>query len=288
MPASLAPSSSLSDMTSTLAAEAQSHHAPVSRDAGPIGVIGALPEEIAGLLARLSSYGVTLGGRDFHRGYVAGVDCVAVLSRIGKVAAATTASVLIHRFGVRAIVFVGVAGGIGDAVRVGDIVIGEGFVQHDMDASPLFPRFEVPLSGVSRHAADAHWSAALRRAAQTYLASRRGRPGEAQPRVHCGLIGSGDRFVSGLNERILLSEAIPGLLAVDMESAAVAQVCHEHDVPFAAMRSISDSADDGAAIDFPVFLHEVAAVYADGVLDTLFAQVSSAHDPAASCNVAAG
>ncbi|WP_347556404.1 5'-methylthioadenosine/adenosylhomocysteine nucleosidase [Robbsia sp. KACC 23696] len=265
-------------------------------DDRPIGIIGALPEEIAGLIAQLAlppaapasdtvgrpvATTLTLGSRDFHHGCIDDIDCVAVLSRIGKVAAAATASILIHRFDVRAILFVGVAGGMADTVRVGDIVIGSQFIQHDMDASPLFPRFEIPLLGTRCFAADSEWSARLHRAAQGYLASRvdgehavdamADASASARPQVHVGLIGSGDRFVSGANERARLREALPALLAVDMESAAVAQVCVEHGVPFAAMRSISDSADDGAAVDFPMFLREVAAVYADGVLRAVFA-----------------
>lgn len=269
-------------------------------DDRPIGIIGAMQEEIAGLIARLSplqagaagetvgnaapaSTTIVVGTRHFHRGRINGIDCVAVLSRIGKVAAAATSSILIHRFGVRAILFVGVGGGIAGAVRVGDIVIGTQFIQHDMDASPLFPRFEIPLLGKTRFDADALWSARLIRAAQTYLAAhtatRDGAEATRQPHVHTGLIGSADRFVSSAEERSRLSDAVPDLLAVDMESAAVAQVCDEQGIPFAVMRSISDSADDDAAMDFPVFLYEVAAVYAEGVLTEVFAQLSANPPP---------
>ena len=72
---------------------------------------------------------------------------VLALSKIGKVAAATTAAALMERFGAQRMVFVGVAGGLGAGVAVGDVVVGQFFLQHDMDASPLFPRYEVPLYG---------------------------------------------------------------------------------------------------------------------------------------------
>lgn len=104
----------------------------------PIGLMSAMHEELALLLAAMpDERRVTVAGRDFWQGHWQGRPVVVVLSRIGKVAAATTATVLIERFGVQQIVFTGVAGGMGEGVRVGDVVLAERFVQHDMDASPL-------------------------------------------------------------------------------------------------------------------------------------------------------
>ena len=74
-----------------------------------------------------------------------GQPVVLVLSGIGKVAAATTAALLLHEVEVERIVFTGAAGGLGAGVRVGDAVVARELLQHDLDASPLFPRFEVPL-----------------------------------------------------------------------------------------------------------------------------------------------
>jgi adenosylhomocysteine nucleosidase len=113
-----------------------------------IGIMSALHEELAAVLADMpDEQRVEVAGRDFWVGHWQGHAVVAVLSRIGKVAAATTATVLLERFGVDTMVFTGAAGGLGPGVRVGDVVVASGFVQHDMDASPLFPRHEVPLYG---------------------------------------------------------------------------------------------------------------------------------------------
>ena len=98
-----------------------------------------------------------------------GHEVVAVLSRIGKVAAATTATTLIERFGVSRIVFTGVAGGLAPQVNVGDVVVAREFIQHDMDASPLFPRYEVPLTGRSHFPADAAMCDALVAGSQRVL-----------------------------------------------------------------------------------------------------------------------
>ena len=85
--------------------------------------------------------------------------------------------------------------------------------------------------------------------------------------VHQGLVASGDRFVSGAQEALRLREILGAaghaVLAVEMEGAAVAQVCLDYSVPFAAIRTISDRADDTAHVDFPVFIQAVASRYAE-------------------------
>src|SRR5688572_907667 len=136
----------------------------------PIAIVSAMHEELSAVLALMpDEHKEVVAGREFWRGHLHGQEVVAVLSRIGKVAAATTASVLIERFGVRRIVFTGVAGGLGPGVNVGDIVVADGFLQHDLDASPIFPKYEVPLYGLSRFTADPVLSAQLAAAAQAAL-----------------------------------------------------------------------------------------------------------------------
>ena len=116
-----------------------------------IGIMAAMPQELQALLDLMPDEDcVQRGGRTFWQGHVQGRQVVAVLSGIGKVAAATTATLLIDAFGVSQLWFTGVAGGLGEDVRVGDVVVADALVQHDMDASPLFPRHELPGLGVSR------------------------------------------------------------------------------------------------------------------------------------------
>ena len=243
-----------------------------------IGIMAAMPEELQALLDRMvDDTPVTLGGRTFWCGQVDGCEVVAVLSGIGKVAAATTATALIERFGVARIVFTGVAGGVGDGVNVGDVVVAQDYLQHDMDASPLFPRWEVPGYARSRLVCDAALSAMLLEAAHACVSSARGQFGleyvpqstseDALHRAHHGLVASGDRFVSAADEahrlRTTLHDAGHNVLAVEMEGAAVAQVCHDYGIPFAAVRTISDRADDTAHVDFPLFVQTVASRYAE-------------------------
>ena len=111
-------------------------------------ILSALAEEQHDLIERLHQpVQVRHAGRDFWLGNLYGQPVVLALSKMGKVAAATTATALIERFGVRRLVFTGVAGGLGCGVNVGDVVVGRSFVQHDLDVPPLFPRYEVPLYG---------------------------------------------------------------------------------------------------------------------------------------------
>ncbi|ARU06582.1 5'-methylthioadenosine/S-adenosylhomocysteine nucleosidase [Comamonas serinivorans] len=216
----------------------------------------------------------TLAGRTFHSLRWQDLELVVVLSGIGKVATATTATLLADRFGVEAMVFTGVAGGLGAALQVGDVVVADALLQHDMDASPLFARHEVPLTGLTRFASDPALSNPLYQAAHGMLsAASHGvapavlqRFGLAQPRVHRGLVVSGDRFVATAGERERLMAAVPDALAVEMEGAAVAQVCHAFGLPLAVVRTVSDRADDSAAVDFPAFTAEVASPYSACVL----------------------
>jgi adenosylhomocysteine nucleosidase len=240
-----------------------------------IGIMSAMHEELAAVLdAMPDEQRVRVAGRDFWVGHWHGHEVVAVLSRIGKVAATTTATVLMEHFKADALVFTGVAGGLGAGVKVGDVVVATGFVQHDMDASPLFARHEVPLYGRSVFEADAGLSDALATAAQQVLADAPVHLGQAAmaefalgvPQVHRGQIVSGDRFVSTTAESRALRQALPQALAVEMEGAAVAQVCFDYGVPLAAVRTISDRADDDAHADFNRFIREVASRYSLAIL----------------------
>ena len=234
-----------------------------------IAILSALAQEQSGLLSQLKdAHCVERAGREFWCGELCGQSVVLGLSRIGKVAAATTTAVLVEVFGVGQVIFTGVAGGVGAGVQVGDVVVGSGFIQHDMDASPLFPRFQIPLTQHTVLAGDPQLTAHLHQACCDSLqhAGIGGSPVE----IHRGLVASGDRFVSGTEEAAALVHALQSHghhpLAVEMEGAAVAQVCNDYGVAFAAMRTISDRADDTAHVDFPAFVNSVASVYANRVI----------------------
>lgn len=235
-----------------------------------IGIIGAMPEELAAVVAAVDAEEIVeLGGRRYHRGRYRGEPVTCVVSRIGKVAAAATAAILIERFSPRAIVMTGLAGALDDRLAIGDVVIADRVIQHDLDARPLFPRHEVPLLGVAEIAADPVLSDRLARAAETieapaWLALER-------PRVWRGLVASGDQFFASAEATAALHALLPDALAVEMEGAAVAQVCYEHGVPFAIARVISDTASHQAAVDFARFLREACGPYARVLVEAVLA-----------------
>jgi adenosylhomocysteine nucleosidase len=244
-----------------------------------LAIISAMHEELSAVLALMpDERKQVVAGREFWVGHLHGHDVVAVLSRIGKVAAAITATLAIERFGATRIVFTGVAGGLAPGVNVGDIVVADSFIQHDLDASPVFPKYELPLYGISRLPTDAALRSALHGAALklvsdsfALLGDARALLGDSAPTVHLGLVASGDRFVSSDAESRALRLALPGALAVEMEGAAIAQVCYDYAVPFGAVRTISDRADDSAHIEFGAFVRDVASRYSSALVSTLLA-----------------
>ena len=229
-----------------------------------LAIVGAMHEEIAALRPCLADlHTERRAGRDFHLGRLDGHDVILVRCGIGKVAAATTTAVLLDAFDAAALLFTGVAGGLGDGVRVGDIVVATCLLQHDMNAEPLFPRWEVPLTGRARFDADPAWTARLARASRTLAAAR---THAVAATIHQGLILSGDRFVATRAESDQLRALLPDALAVEMEGAAVAQVCHDFGRPFGVVRTISDRADDAAHGDFQRFVCDVAAPYSRDIV----------------------
>lgn len=242
-----------------------------------IGILSAMDDEIRLLIGDLERRDeTTIAGRRYLRGTLYGRDVVLALSRWGKVAAAQTATTLINTFGVSKVIFTGVAGGVDPSLEIGDIVISTELVQHDVDASAVPPmkRFEIPLLGISHFASDA---TLLRQAVQAAAEYASGITSDIEtkhldtyritaPRVTSGLTASGDLFIADPNKTAELREALPGLQCIEMEGAAVAQVCYEHGIPFVVIRAISDKADHSAVIDFPQFVEYIAAHYSRGII----------------------
>lgn len=252
------------------------------------GIISAMEEENHLLLNHLKSPTVYEKGlRTYTRGMLWGIDTVLACSRWGKVAAAVTAAQLIIDFEVDHIIFTGVAGAVDPFLRIGDIVLANNLVQHDLDPRPLFDRFEVPFLGeksfhpnptLYNHTKEAILSF-LEDFGECISATIRREFQITEPRLVEGLVASGDQFFADKEKLIALRERLPETKCVEMEGAAVAQVCYEYAIPYTIIRTISDEAGAGAHIDFQRFIRKVASLYAEGILKNLFDRLAKKRSP---------
>jgi adenosylhomocysteine nucleosidase len=223
------------------------------------GIIAAMESEIRDLSSSLDHERTErIAGREIHYGHLEGHPVALVLCGCGKVNAALSATLLAGHAKVDKILVTGVSGGLAEGLKVGDVVIGNSFVQHDMDTRPLFPLHEIPFEGFSTIDADDDLCRLLTEAARTMLATARP-TGLETANVFEGLVVSGDQFLSSTEARNRVLESLPKACAVDMESAAIAQVCRAAGLPLGVMRVISDSADGSAHIDFAEFVEKSAS-----------------------------
>ncbi len=260
----------------------RSYDGPMAIGYGHVGVIGAMAEEVERLHHHLVAETVTeRAGRLYRHGTLAGQRVTVVQSRIGKVAAALTAASLISDHHVDAIVFTGIAGALDDDLAIGDVVVGTDLVQHDLAGPPeMFVRGEIPLLGIVDVRTDPSLTAAAVAAARDFLdgglksvvsSEQLAVLGIGHPRVHTGRVATGDEFIEG-ELKAVVRRRTPGAICVDMEGAAVAQVCHElGGVPLCVIRAISDLAGGTASIDFPQFLDQLASHYSYEILRRMFA-----------------
>jgi len=249
----------------------------------PIAILSAMDRELAATEAAvLNPVAHDLVGRRFVTGTINDVPVVTTITGFGKVAAAAAAASVLHEFRPAALIFGGVAGGIHPDVRIGDVVIGDHLLQHDYDASPIYDPQVIPSLGVATIPADPRLSGRLAVATVRYLETRvaddvadvlDGLFNPGAMRMRRGLIGSGDQFISSAAAAADLHERFPDLLAVEMEGAAIAQVCAERDIPFAVFRLVSDRADQDAAIDFDAFVSSVAAPLVAGIFTEFLANL---------------
>lgn len=236
-----------------------------------------MQQEVEGLVANMEKVTKeTAGQRTYYLGNLFGKEAVVVFSRWGKVAAATTALHLIHHYSPSEIIFTGVAGAIHHELNIGDVVIGRKLYQHDMDARPLMKQFEIPLLGktffetneVNREKAYTAVEVLVKEENLIRSISKEELHSYniSQPKAVVGDIASGDKFFSTTQQKNELLQLLPDVFCVEMEGAAVAQVCYEYGVPFSIIRIISDVADDNAHIDFPTFISKVASHYSVAII----------------------
>ena len=209
-----------------------------------IGIICAMQEEIKELLAAMDNDEVHhLSGKDYHVGELFGQPVILVESGIGKVEAGITTEHLISEFGATVVINSGSAGGIGDGLHVGDIVISSETAYHDVDARAFdYVYGQLPQQPATFPASQLWGDQLVAASEETGLHTVR------------GLIVSGDQFVSSSEAIAKIKHYFPQALAAEMEGAAVGQVANDHQVPYVVLRAMSDTADEDAGVSFNKFI----------------------------------
>jgi len=220
-----------------------------------IAIMGAMPEEIEPIISKLENLRTTkYAANTYYEGCYQGKDVVVAYSKIGKVFATLTATMLIEKFGCDMLLFSGVAGAISEDLAIGDLIIADGLCQHDLDITA----FGHPYGFVPEGEVCIPTDVALRDIAKE-LAVEKGL------RLSEGIIATGDQFVANSARKEWIADTF-NASALEMEGASVAVVCSALGIPFFILRAISDSADMDAGFDFDAFLETSAKVSADFIL----------------------
>lgn len=217
-----------------------------------IGIIGAMQIEVEGIVAALTDAETQhLCGSAFVCGKLNGVPVVVARCGAGKVNAAMCAASMILRYAPEVIISTGVAGGIGEGVKIGDLVIATHAVQYDYDTTAIGePKAFVPLAGTGRETVELPTSEKHNTVLAQYAA-------EIYKGVHRGVIATGDKFVADP----AVCEALRaefGAVSCEMETGSIAHVCAVNGVPFCGLRAISDNANDDGKVDFMTFAKDSA------------------------------
>jgi adenosylhomocysteine/aminodeoxyfutalosine nucleosidase len=217
--------------------------------------MGAMPEEIEPIISKLENLKETVyAANKYYEGMYNGKEVVVAYSKIGKVFATLTATILIEKFACDKLLFSGVAGAISDELKIGDLIIADGVSQHDLDITAFgHPHGYVPEGEVCIST-----DVILRNIAKE-VAKEKGLT------LKEGVIATGDQFVANAERKDWIGKTF-NADALEMEGAAVGVVCNALDVPFFILRAISDSADMDAGFDFDTFLESSAKVSADFIL----------------------
>lgn len=210
-----------------------------------IGIIAAMQAEVDALIHLMEhTQKVIKDGITFWEGSLADRDIVLMLSGVGKGNAAMSTVLMLKNYQIEALINIGTAGGLKQEEEVLDLVISTAVVQHDYDTSALDGDAGIGLY----YEADAE----LSKLCQTICEQN-------NERYHCGLIASGDQFISEQDQLDTLLQKFPSAMCAEMEAGAIAQVCTHFAKPFVILRSLSDIAfKEKSHLDFGEYVHKAS------------------------------
>ena len=223
-----------------------------------IGILCAMREELEPILEQVEIKEVVEHGKNkFYKAKFKNMDLILAYSKIGKVNSATTATIMIEKFGAEKILFSGVAGAIDEDLKIGDLVIADKTCQHDVDLTVFgYEPGYIPESKVYFEC-DKNLNLIAKRVAD-----------KMNVRLKEGIIASGDQFVHSKERKEWIKKTF-NAIAIEMEGGAVGCVAWTLSVPFFMLRAISDTAEEGAGVDFDEFLEESSKVSAEFLIKML-------------------
>jgi len=193
-------------------------------------IIAAMEEEVKYLKEHIHNYEMyEFQGYQYHIGDIEGKKIVVVQSGIGKVNAALSTALLLEHFSVKEVINTGSAGGMSPELNIGDIIIGDECIHHDVDVTAFGYDFgqlpHMPKSFYSDKSLISIFSSIMKRFDFSHSV---------------GMIATGDKFITSFDQMVKISKVFPNIKAAEMEAAAIAQVCYQYQIPVIIVRSISD------------------------------------------------
>ena len=214
------------------------------------GIIAAMKEEMQEIKKIMQEIEeIKIKELIFFRGKINNNNVILVEAGIGKVNAARVTQLMIDKFEIEKIINVGSAGSANNELKIGDIVIGKRLVQHDFDIT-AFGHPKGFITNIGQYVESD--SELISKMEQTIL-----KLSQNEFKIKIGTIASGDIFCTEpkMKEKIRTKFNAD---AIEMEGAAIAQVCKLNEIPFIVIRSISDNPDGKDEITFDQFLEKAS------------------------------
>lgn len=230
-----------------------------------IGIIGAMPQEVEHLASLLQDRRTrTHVGCTFYLGKLHDIDIILLQSGIGKVNAAVGTTLMLDLYHPEAIINTGSAGGFGEGLKIGDVVVSSEVRHHDVDAVVFGYEYGQVPQMPAAYLPDPRLVTLARECVEAL----------DEVKVVEGLIATGDVFMASLERVNQARMQFPTMLAAEMEAAAIAQTCHLFGCPFVVVRALSDIVGAGDNhLSFEQFL-EQAASHSARMVELMIARLS--------------
>lgn len=230
-----------------------------------IGIIAAENKEMSAIREKMSNIQEEcIYDLKFIKGIIENKECVLVECGVGKVNAARTVQIMIDKYSVDYVINVGSAGATNEELNIEDIVIGEKLVQYDFDVSGAGNYEKGEICRVGKFFESDKRLVEL--CTQTINELK-----HEEFDIKLGIIASADLFCTDPKKAFEVKEEF-GAECVEMEGAAVAQVCFLDKIPFLVIRGISDTPNGNNEVDFHTYL-EIVSKRVAVILENLISKI---------------